>query len=219
MTVVQIRDLYIEKKLSSREVAERIGISQWSVISIMRRNNIPRRTFSEANHILFSRKPLSYKKKARLTAREKSLYEAALMLYWAEGTKKGGCTVDFVNSDGKMVLLFLKALRRIYQVDEKRLRVFLYCYTNQNIDALKEYWSKLLEISKSQFIKPYVRKDFDPRKKDKMPNGLVHIRYSDKKLFEQIKAEIDIICSRLNKLGWQSGQMHGSVKSAAGRPT
>ena len=219
MIVPQIRGLYIKKRLSSREVAKRIGISQWSVISIMRRNDIPRRTFSEANRILFSRKPLSYKKKAGLTAKEKSLYEAALMLYWAEGTNKGGCTVDFVNSNEKMVLVFLKALRRIYRVDEERLRVFLYCYTNQNVNQLIEYWSKLLEISKSQFTKPYIRKDFDPRKKGKMPHGLVHIRYSDKKLFEQIKAEIDIICSKLNKLGWQSGQMHGSVKSAAETPT
>ena len=219
MVVAQVRDLYIKKELSSREVAKRIGISQWSVISIMRRNNIPRRTFSEANHILFSRKPLSYKKKARLNAKERSLYEAALMLYWSEGSKKGKHTVDFANSDEKMVLLFLKALRRIYVVDEKRLRVLLYCYANQDINLLMQYWSKVLKIPKSQFIKPYVRRDFDLRKIGRMPHGLVHIRYSDKKLLEQIKAEIDIIYNCLDKLGWPSGQKHWSVKPTVGRPT
>ena len=185
----------------------------------MRRNNIPRRTSSETNHILFLKKPLSYEKKKTLTIAEESLYKAALMLYWAEGSKKGIHSVDIVNSDEKLILIFLKALRRIYRVDEKKLRILLYCYSNQNPKKLTNYWSKLLQIPKSQFIKPYVRKDFKEEKRGVMPNGLVHIRYSDKRLLEQIKSEIDIIYSELNRLGWLSGQKHFSVKEASERAT
>jgi len=38
-----------------------------------------------------------------------------------------------------------------------------------------------------QFTKPYVRKDYKIEKIDKMPYGLVHIRYADKKLYLQIE--------------------------------
>lgn len=215
MLIDQIRDLYLNKKLSSREVAEKLRINQWRVVSAMRRHNIPRRSASEADHIAFSRKSPSYEKKANLTSEERSLHEAALMLYWAEGSKKNPWTVDFANCDEKMILLFLRVLRRIYKVNENKLRVLLYCYANQNVYKLIDYWSDLLEIPKSKFIKPYVREDFDIKKINKMPHGLVHIRYSDKKLLMQIKAEIDIIQKKLNKLGWRSGQTHCSVKATS----
>ncbi|MBI3443142.1 hypothetical protein HY008_00555 [Candidatus Woesebacteria bacterium] len=202
MNVSQIQDLYLEEKLSTWEIARKLGISQWSVIYLMRRKNIPRRTSAESNRIKFLKTPLSYNKKAKLNAMEKSLHEAALMLYWAEGVKKGKHTVDFVNSDEKMILIFLTALRKIYGVNENKLRILLYCYTNQSSQRLIEYWSKLLRVSKAQFTKPYIRKDFNLNKINKMPHGLVHIRYADKRLLMQIKSEIDIIQKRLNKLEW-----------------
>lgn len=197
----KICDLYNNQKLSSREVAKKLGISQWQVIKIMKRNAIPRRSAFEANHLVFSKKPLSYSKKTKLTKSEQNLHIAMLMLYWAEGGK-GRHTVDLSNSDSNMVRLFLKGLRTIYRIDEKRLRVYIYCFANQNVGNLLNYWSNLLNIPQNQFSKPYVRKDFDERKINKMIHGLAHIRYADKKLLIQIKAEIDIIQRELNTLGW-----------------
>ena len=196
-----ICNLYNNQQLSSKEVAKKLQISQWRVIHIMRKNNIPRRSASEADSIVFSRKPLSYSKITELTKNEEKLHAAMLMLYWAEGAKSR-YTLDFANSDSNMATIFLKGLRKIYRVNEKRLRIYLYCHTNQNINDLLNYWSILLEIPKSQFIKPYVRKDFNKTKINKMSHGLVHIRYSDKKLLMHIKAEIDIMQESLNKLGW-----------------
>jgi hypothetical protein len=95
--------------------------------------------------------------------------------------------VDFANSDKDMIILFLKFLRNICGVDEKRLRVYSYFYANQNVNKNTNYWSKITKISKKQFTKPYIRKDYDENKTDKMPNGLIHIRYSDKKLLNLIK--------------------------------
>lgn len=118
-----------------------------------------------------------------------------------------------------MVTLFLKGLREIYRVDEKRLRVCLYCYANQDANKLLNYWSGLLKIPKNQFIKPYIRKDFNENKIGRMIYGVIHIRYSDKKLLMQIKAEIDIMQKELNKLGWRSGQSHFSVKEMSERAT
>ncbi|MEK7497654.1 MAG: hypothetical protein AAB656_01925 [Patescibacteria group bacterium] len=193
----EIRDLYINEKLSIREVAKRLNLNMWAVRSRMKRADILRRSSAETNAIKFLKSPLSYKRKIKLSHKEKQLLQAGLMLYWAEGSKRSQYTVDLANSDVDMLIIFLKVLRNIYQVDKKKLRVYLYCYSNQNPIALVNYWSNILNISKSQFTKPYVRQDFDPKKIDKMPRGMVHVRYGDKRLLMQIKAEIDIIRKNL----------------------
>ncbi len=111
------------------------------------------------------------------------------MLYWGEGYKGDDLNpakqVDFANSDPEMILLFMNFLRSVYVLDEKRFRVYLYCYSNQNIPKIIKFWSKLAGIPRSQFTKPYVRSDYkvDGRV---MKHGMVHIRYCDKKLLIDI---------------------------------
>ena len=120
---------------------------------------------------------------------------AGVMLYWAEGVKPNPAnrtwTVDFANSNPRMIKLFPKFLREICGIDEKRLRVLLYCYANQDIEKLKRFWQKITEIPLNQFTKPYVRKNFLPGKKRKMKYGLLHIRYYDKKLLLQIEKWVE----------------------------
>lgn len=83
-------------------------------------------------------------------------------------------------------------------MDESRLRVYLYCYSNQDVDDLISYWSSICDIPKSQFTKPYVRKDFNPNQVRKMEHGLIHIRYSDKVILSGIKEMIDFYSSSLS---------------------
>ena len=130
---------------------------------------------------------------------------AGVLIYWAEGAKFKGmdgvpCTVDLANSDPRMAILFLRFLREICRVDEDKLGVQLYCYADQDIEILKNYWYKRTSISLKKFIKPYVRNDFLPEKSGKMKYGLVHIRYTDKKLLMQIDEWIKEYCKKLKIL-------------------
>ena len=204
----KLRHLY-NSGLSMRESGEKLGVSVWAVNAAMRRHGITRRKVSETRKIQFLKSPLSYHKKEKLSSAEKSLLLAALMLYWAEGAKTfGGGKVDFANSDESMVKIFLSCLRQIYQVNEKRIRVSLYCYSNQNVQSLVEYWTNILHLPKKQFFRPYVRSDYDPKKVNKMTRGLVHIVYSDIRLLKQILEEIGKIACSL-KLGYSSGNEGG----------
>ncbi len=94
--------------------------------------------------------------------------------------------IDFVNSDPQMIRLFLHFFRTIYQPSEKKMRIYLYCYSDQDVSGLIDFWSATTGISRDQFTKPYVRNDF---KKDgrKMKYGVIHVRYNDKKLLLDIK--------------------------------
>lgn len=192
LSIKRIRKLYYKDGLSAREVGEKVGSSVWQVMHFMKKHRLPRRSPSETIRLQFLRKPLSFNIKKSLNSKEEKLRIAGIMLYWAEGNKQEN-TVDLANSDPKMIKIFLNSLREICQVDEKRLRAFVYCYANQNTEKLESFWSKITKIPRSQFQKTYVRKDYSPTKKGKMKHGLVHIRYNDQRLVTQIKNWIDNI--------------------------
>ncbi len=119
------------------------------------------------------------------------------MLYWGEGSKRAKYCVDLANSDPNIVILFTIFLRKIYRVDENKFRVLLYCYPPHDPGELIDYWSTLTHIPKSSFTKPYIRKK-SRLIHDKMPKGLVHIRYYDKRLLQLILREIKLLFEKLN---------------------
>lgn len=185
----RVRALYYKEGLTVHEVAEKLETTPSVVFKFMKKQELPRRTLHEVNRKRLSETPLSFRVKEKLSAEEKELKIAGIMLYWGEGTK-GGHNVEFSNSDPKMIQMFLRLLREIFMVDESRLRVYLYCYADQDIKGLKNYWSTVTRIPVSQFTKPYIRKDFQKKTGREMKYGLVHIRYSDTRLLRLIESWI-----------------------------
>ena len=187
-----IRKLYYGEKLSAWEIAQSLDVSLDAVYYFMRSNGLARRSYSEFNLVRFEKKPPSFKLRKKLSMRDKELKALGTMLYWAEGFQSVNADiVDFANSKPAMIALFLKFLRRICGIDESKLRLFLYCYSDQDIRGLIDYWSRLTNIPKTQFTKPYVRQDFKIEKAGKMKYGLIHVRYYDKKLLELIRKWIE----------------------------
>lgn len=184
----KLKSLY-DSGLSMREVGEYFNKSVWSINSAMKNHNILCRKRNETNHIQFLKSPLSFHPKNELNIKENLLKIAGLMLYWGEGAKKNTHRVDFANSDPEMIVVFLKFLRDIYQVDESRFRIYLYSYQSLPTNDLITYWSRLTQIPTTQFSQPYIRSKSE-LKHDKMQHGLVHIRYSDIRLFRLIMDEI-----------------------------
>ncbi len=194
VTIEKIKKLYYEEGMSVPEMADKFNGSIGSIYKQMKKHGIKRRSRKETNQITFNKKELSFNPRKKLSPKEEKLKIAGVMLYWAEGSKNRvqdnksrGDVVDFANSDPEMIKIFLRFLREILEIDEKRIRIYLYCYANQNVEQLKEYWSELTKVPLSQFTKPYIREDFSLKKTGRMKYGLVHVRYSDKKLFLQIQ--------------------------------
>lgn len=183
----KIKNLYWGKRYTAKTIAKELGISLWSLYNFMEQNNIPRRSYSEANYVANKHKPI-FQIKQNLNIAEQKLKIAGVMLYWAEGTLRGkGTTVDFANSNSQMIKIFLKFLRNICGVNEQRLRVYLYCHSYCDVEKIKEYWHKITRIPLSQFTKPYIREGSSNLSDRKLLYGLVHIRYNDKRLLDIIK--------------------------------
>jgi len=184
-----IKSLYWEKEYNVGEIADKLNISIWSLYNFMNKHNIERRDRSKASYVSNRLKP-HFEVHNHLSEEDEKLKIAGIMLYWAEGTLKGN-TVDFANSNPHMVRVYLKFLRKICGIKEERLRVYLYAYSHHNMDEVKTYWSKITCISEGQFTKPYVRSGNPNLSNRKLPYGLVHIRYNDKRLLGLIHSWID----------------------------
>jgi len=177
-----VKECYISGKMG-KEISFISGLSLKQIYSSLRRQKIPRKSLSEQNKILFERKQPSFNFKETLSLKDRELLIAAIMLYYGEGAKTG-VTVDMANSDVLVIKLFLKFLRKVCRVKEEKLRFYLYCFKDQNADALIKYWSSQLNAGTAQFTKPYVRPTVN-RGSRSMPYGVMHIRYGDKKLLEK----------------------------------
>ncbi len=192
-----IEKLYLNEKLSIKDVSKKMGVSLDAIESFIKRNSIPKRSRKDAQKAKFFNKPLSFKKQELKTQYLKELASIGTMLYWAEGYKgqDSNSTVDFANSDPSMIKLFLIFVRSVFKPQESKFRVYLYCYSDQNIDTLISFWSKITKIPKEQFSKPYVRSDFKIEGR-KMEYGMIHVRYHDKKLLLEIKSMIQSYISK-----------------------
>ncbi len=212
LTPEKIKNLYFSKDYTINEIANFFGVPHWVIYKMMVKENIFRRSSSESRHLILSRSGNGYVVKKDLTSEEDKLRLAGIMLYWAEGSR-GNRTIDFTNSDPKMVQIFLKFLREICGVSNKRIRIYLYAYDNQNLEELIKYWRNVTGVPKSQFTKPYVRQGNPNLSNRKMLHGVVHVRYSDKELLQELHGWIGDEARKMGRC--PSGLRDRSVKPAA----
>jgi transcriptional regulator with XRE-family HTH domain len=76
------------------------------------------------------------------------------MIYWCEGAKSTR-GIAFTNSDPNLVKTFLKLLRDSFKLDEKKFRPCIHLHSYHSPEKQLDFWSKVTDINKQQFIKPY----------------------------------------------------------------
>lgn len=103
------------------------------------------------------------------------------MLFWGEGQKDTSAGIRFINSDPKMIAVFLRLLRKSFNLDESKFRVLLQLHEYHEEDGEIEFWSKVTSVSTKQFHKPYLKTNTGKRKKQDF-HGTASVRYADYKL-------------------------------------
>jgi hypothetical protein len=131
---------------------------------------------------------------------DQAFLAAGAALYAGEGSKTDG-EVNFANSDPDMVRLFCAWLRRFFRIDETRLRVRVYLHQGLDLDAAERYWSRLTDVPRSQFRKPY-RAVPDPSiRRNKHEYGCVYVRYTCTKTHRQIMGLVRALLSSFSYSG------------------
>ncbi len=121
--------------------------------------------------------------------REK-LFWLGMGLYLAEGAKTDRWKAIFYNSNPTLNKIMIRFFREICQVSNKRIHVQLVLHKNISEKKTKEYWSKLLDIPKSNFYRAsYIksRASKGRRPKNRLPHGTVQLSISGKETANKIK--------------------------------
>lgn len=108
------------------------------------------------------------------------------MLYWCEGNKSPKGLI-FTNSDPKLVRTFLKLLRESFALDERKFHPCIHIHEYHSAARQLDFWAKMTNISKRQFIKPY-RKPNTGKRIRKGYQGCLSLRYHDNDLARRLLA-------------------------------
>lgn len=107
------------------------------------------------------------------------------LMYWCEGTKDHFTGVNFVNSDPRLIQIFLNFFRSGFDVDEKKFRPCIHLHAYHNPTKQLAFWSKVTKIPKSQFIKPYLKKNNGKRVREGY-QGCISIKYHSNDMARQL---------------------------------
>ncbi len=118
------------------------------------------------------------------------------LIYYCEGTKSMYQPVYFTNSDPLLLCLFLKLFRSSFNLNERKFRVCVHLHNYHNIRDQLNFWSKTLTIPRSQFSKPYLKKNSGVYKKEGY-RGCVSLRYYD----NDIARRLNIVAKAFMKMG------------------
>lgn len=109
------------------------------------------------------------------------------MIYWCEGGKNAKYSVAFTNSDPKLVRTFLKLLRECFVLDESKFHPCIHLHSYHLPEKQLDFWSKVTDINKQQFIKPYLKPNTGKRIHENY-QGCISLRYFNNDLAQQLVA-------------------------------
>jgi hypothetical protein len=119
------------------------------------------------------------------------------VLYWCEGSKREkDCRVEFVNSDSRMISIFMRYLRS-KKVDEARIRIRMAIHIQDDEKVCRGYWKNVTSLKDSNFIATVVKSPSFTT--NPLRYGTVTIRYNSLQLLRQIKQEISDIAEEISE--------------------
>ena len=108
-------------------------------------------------------------------------------LYWAEGAKHERVSgIKFVNTDPKMMSLYIRLLRKCYKIDEKRFKIRVHVHYYHKHREVKELWSELLQVPQNQFWKIYHKKRSITKRFRKNFMGICFLYHSDSNIRKEL---------------------------------
>ena len=121
---------------------------------------------------------------------DRDLLIAGTALYAGEGSKTDG-VVRFTNTDPRMIALFCRWLRHFFDIDESRLRAWVYLHEGLDLEAATAFWSAVTHVPPSQFRKPYRAVADTSIRTTKHPYGCAYVSYACARTHRSIMGLID----------------------------
>jgi len=151
-----LENMYVGQRLSSAQIAAKLGCSVNKVNYWLAKYSIPKRSISDAIYTKHNPNGDPFQVASIDTLEKARLSGMGLGLYWGEGTKANKYAVRLGNSDPKLIKMFMRFLIELYQVDKTHLRFGLQVFSDLSPEASLRYWIEELDVDKSQFYKIHI---------------------------------------------------------------
>jgi len=129
---------------------------------------------------------------------KRDLFMIGVSLYWAEGYKRPVVrngrvrtyhSVRITNSDPNVIKLYMRFLREICEVDDKKITASLRFFEHQNEAELLNFWQKIVRIPHSGFRKSSQLVSISSQRKrpfNILPYGTLQVTVNDTVLYHKI---------------------------------
>jgi len=180
-------ELYYEQGLSMAEIAEQLGCSVNKVVYWMNKHGIERRSLSEAIYRWHNRDDDPFDIHEPESDEERALFQLGVGLYIGEGAKRGRYQVSLSNTDPRVIRLFLRFLREICGVSERRIFAWINIFDDVDLEEAQTYWEEVTWLPRPQFYRSFVR----PRRGGTYRNisryGTIKVGVSNTELYDIVQ--------------------------------
>jgi len=129
---------------------------------------------------------------------KKSLFLVGLAFYWAEGSRR--ChRFQFINSDPEIIKLMMIWLREICKVEENEIIVRLYIHKIYSKENCRQFWSKIVNIPASSFLKTVYKPSPHKIKKNLAYKGCLRIEVRGSELYWKIQTWQKLVAKKFIK--------------------
>ncbi len=189
---------YLRDKKSVHTIAKELNCSDGKINYWMKKHFIPKRSISDAIYTKHNPNGDPFSLQEISTSKDTFLFGLGLGLYWGEGTKKNLRTIRLGNTDPYLVRAFLIFLRKIYSIDNSKLRFALQIFTDMDQKKEEKFWREFLNVDAKQFYKTInTRSGSIGTYRKKSEHGVLTLYFGNKKLRDVLIGEIE----KLKKLG------------------
>ncbi|KKU16167.1 MAG: hypothetical protein UY26_C0001G0004 [Candidatus Jorgensenbacteria bacterium GW2011_GWA1_48_13] len=129
-------------------------LRDWSQQRIERYRQTRLRTKEDRlNKIYFEQKRIIFPLSKR------DLLIAGLFLYWGEGSKSKLPELEVANTDPAVPKFFIYWVTKFLKLEKSKIKAHLHLYNDMDVAKEINFWSSALDIPKTQFTKPYIKKN------------------------------------------------------------
>lgn len=134
------------------------------------------------------------------TIQDSNVAKIALsMLCLGEASKfKNGSSFSLGNTDPRIILLFIRLLRKCFDIDSSKFRCTVMCRADQDKAELEKYWKNVTGIPEKQFYKTRVDSRTIGKKTLRSDyKGVLRVDYFDTKIQLELESLAELIYNRV----------------------
>lgn len=183
---------YLRDKKSVHTIARELNCSDGKINYWLEKHSIKKRSISEAVYTMHNPNGDPFSPKVLRTSEDSFLFGLGLGLYWGEGTKMNPTSVRLGNTDPYLIRAFLIFLRKIYCIDDSKLRFAIQIFTDMDQKKEEKFWREFLNVDTNQFYKTInTRSGSIGTYRKKSEHGVLTVYFGNKKLRDILIGEIE----------------------------